>query len=155
MADQASVRNGNRLQFGPAPEGVFGSLAEFGNDVATLAELQARLALIDLKESTDRARFPLALILLGAALALACLPVALIGGAELLAEALGWSHGLALLAVAGIALVLAVVMVGVAAALLPRSFDSFRRSRDELTRNVNWLRTVIVHSGRSIPRRRP
>ncbi len=44
------------------------------------------------------------------------------------------------------------VISGVGAALLARSlgrsFSYFRRSQEELDRNLAWIKTTLVHSGR-------
>jgi len=44
------------------------------------------------------------------------------------------------------------VISGVAAALLARSltrsFSYFRRSQEELERNLAWVKTTLIHSGR-------
>jgi len=162
MADQAAVRHGGAgngtARLGPeaAARGVVGNIAELGNDVATLAELQAKLTLIDLKEGTSRALIPTIVAAIAAVLALSSVPVALIGLAFLLARALGRDQeGWAFLIVAGSTLILAGVAAAIAALRLGRSFESLRRSREELTRNLAWIRTVLVHSGRLSTRYKP
>lgn len=142
--------NGARLTGGEPTAHVVGSLSEFGNDVATLAELQAKLAVLDMKESAGRAAVPAIVIAGGLVLIAASLPVALIGASELLAAALhltqpGWAY----LIVAAVAIVIAGAIAAVAASRLSHSFDAFRRSREELTRNIAWIRTVLVHSRRA------
>jgi len=132
---------------------VVGSLAEFGNDIATLAELQAKLAVLDFKDSAARGTVPLALIVLGLAILLASLPVLLAGVALLVASALTISLGKAMLLTAIVALVVGAVVVVVAGILFTRSFASFRRTREELTRNLAWIRTILVYSGRALPKR--
>ncbi len=155
MADQASLRGGSVQANGNGSRsnGVLGSLTEFGNDVATLAELQAKLAALDFQESSARAKLPLGLLAGGLALLTASLPVLLLGAAALLAEALHIREGWASLIVGGAALATAVALVAVGAPRLSASFESFRRSREELTRNLSWMRTVLLYSGRSVPRR--
>ncbi len=61
MADQASVSRSNGatrprvpLQ-ADQPVGLVGNIAEFGNDVATLVELQAKLAVHDAKDCVGKA----------------------------------------------------------------------------------------------------
>jgi len=155
MANQAAMSNdGSGGQPQGQPEGVVGNIAEFGNDVAPLAELQAKLATLDFKESTARAIVPLALVVGGIALLLASLPVALLGVAWLVASALSIREGWAALLTAGVAAVVAAILAWVALTRLLASFESFRRSREELVRNISWIRTVLVHSGRSIPKGR-
>jgi len=161
MADQASVSGGNPGAGSPGkgkgngtPEGrVVGGIAEFGNDIATLAELQFKLTLIDLKECVQRAMVPLGLAAVGLFLILGALPVALLGVATLVAVALKIGTGWAMLLTGGVVLVLAGVVVVVSALRLVPSFSSFRRSYEELTRNMAWIRTVLFYSGRNIPRR--
>ena len=108
MANQASVNlDGSTVN---QPEGVVGNITEFGNDVMTLVELQAQLAALDFKETMSRATIPLILIVVGAALLLASLPVALLGIAWLLASALSMSIGWAALLTAAVAAVLTAIV---------------------------------------------
>jgi uncharacterized membrane protein YgaE (UPF0421/DUF939 family) len=152
MANQASVN----LDGSPVnqPEGVVGNITEFGNDVMTLVELQAQLATLDFKEAMTRATIPLILIVVGAAFLLASLPVALLGIAWLLASALTISIGWAALLTAVVTAVVTAIVAFVALRSLLGALESFRHSREELARNIAWIRTVLVHSGRSIPRGR-
>jgi hypothetical protein len=150
MDDQAAVR----MQNGSRQNGVLGSLTEFGNDLATLAELQLKLAELDARAAAERAVVPLAAAAGALAVLLAALPVLMLGVAALLASLLHVAEGWAMLLVGGVALVGAAITVAVAVPRLVRSFDSFRRSRDELTRNVSWMRTVLLYSGRPAPKHR-
>jgi uncharacterized membrane protein YqjE len=136
------------------PEGVVGGIAEFGNDMATLVELQAKLALIDLKEATAKAIVPIAFSVIGLALVLASLPVILFGVALLLAALLHIGEGWAMLLTGAPVLVVSGAVVAIAGMRVRNSFNSFQRSREELVRNLSWIRTVLVHSGRSHSGRR-
>jgi len=145
-----SWRNGTTDQ--ASPGSLVGNIAEFGNDVATLAELQAKLTVYDAKDCLNRATVPLAVIGVAAVLALGSIPVLLIGLADLIAsgtklspEAARLIVGLVVLASAGLA-----GFMALKASL--RSLESFRRTNEELTRNISWIRTVLVHSGRSVAR---
>jgi len=136
------------------PEGrIVGGIAEFGNDIATLAELQAKLALADLNVSLRQASVSMAMIVVGLVVVLGSVPVILGGVAQLLAVALKISGGWASVLTGGVALILAVVVVAIAARQIGPSFSSFRRTREELNRNLSWIRTVLLYSGRSVPRR--
>lgn len=147
MDDQAAVKsqNGSRTN----GNGVFGSLTEFGNDVATLAELQLKLAELDAKQAAERAIIPLGIALGGLAVVLASLPVILLGASALLASAVHIDEGWARLIVGGASLVAGGAVAAIAGKRLLNSLDSFQRSRDELARNVSWIRTVLLYSGRS------
>ncbi len=148
MADQTSVKSGDGRS-----NGVVGSITELGNDVATLAELQAKLAALDFKESVEHAVLPLGVVAAGLAVLLGGIPVLLLGVATLLASWWKINEGWTLVLVALVVILLAGAAVVVAGMKLPRRFQSFRRSREELFRNLSWIRTVLVHSGRSVPRR--
>jgi len=132
-----------------APEQqVVGGITGFGSDMATLAELQAELAVTDLKESLQKAALPLGLLAGGVIGLIGAVPVALLGVAALLAEVLKIGSAWAMLLTGGVVLALALVVVIVSASKIGSSFSSFRRSREELTRNLAWIRTVLLYSGR-------
>lgn len=151
MDDQAKVKNGST---NGSAENMVGSVADFGNDVATLAELQLKLAALDFKETAARALIPLALVLVGLVVILGSVPVAIGGVSLLIAQATGLALGWALLLTAIVTLGLAALVVVVAGRKLGASLEGFRRSQEELVRNISWIRTVLVHSGRAVPRRR-
>ena len=140
--------NGN----GAGPATVVTNVAEFGEDLLSLAELQTRLAGIEFRQNIGAAKVGGAVIVTGAILALSALPVALIGVAELLVSLLEMNRGLAFLAVAVAAFVIAGIAIGIAMARLRSSDMGFPLSREEFTRNLNWLRTVLLYSGRSARR---
>lgn len=131
-----------------------GNIAEFGNDVATLAELQAKLAVLDAKDCLGRVTLPVIVLGAGAALALGSIPVVLIGLAGLIASWTGLSAGAVQLIVGLASLVAAGVVAFLAFKESLRSLESFQRSNEELVRNLSWIRTVLVHSGRTVARPR-
>src|SRR5690349_5041095 len=110
MDDQTAVKPQN----GSRTNGVLGSLTEFGNDVATLAELQLKLAELDAKQAAERAIIPLGIAMGGLAVVLASIPVILLGAAALLASALHIDEGWSRLIVGGASLVAAAIAAAVA-----------------------------------------
>ena len=156
MVDQASV-NGRVADGVPGSSSVgFDGVAEFVDDLASLAELQAKLAAVDFRDAVRKSAIPIALLVAGLAVLVASVPVALLGAAWLLASALKISQGWAMLLTAGASIALAGLVAGVAGMRLRHSFDSFRRSRKQLWLNLAWVRTVLVTSAsaRLHPRRR-
>ena len=161
MADQATVRGPS---VSPADRGgsgagagnglgVVGSIADFGNDVTTLMELQAKLTALDAKECIAHATFPLYVIGFAMVVVLAAVPVVLLGVAYLLAMALNIAPGWAMLLTGLLALAVAGLVGFLSVKEITRSLEPLRRSREELFRNLAWIRTVLVYSGRSTPRR--
>ncbi len=137
-----------------SPASMVGNIAEFGNDVATLAELQAKLAAYDAKDCLAKATTPAILLGVGVAFALGSIPVLLIAVADLIAGAAQISPGAARLIVGLVTLGAAGAVGYLSFRALLGSVDSFRRSREELTRNVSWIRSVLLHSGRAAARPR-
>jgi hypothetical protein len=158
MADQTSLKGtgASPRDNGEAPERrVVGGLAEFVNDIATLIELQLKLAMLDFREAMQKATISLGLMVGGAVLFTAALPIVLLGVAELVAAALKISPAWGMVLTGGVVGVVALVAAAVSARKIGPAFaSSFRRSREELTRNLAWVRTVLLYSGRSIPPRR-
>jgi hypothetical protein len=163
MADQASVSagaarpgpgsSGPSLSNGTPERQVIGGIAGFGTDVATLAELQAQLALIDLKQWVAQVRLHVVLMASGLVVALGAVPVVLLGVAALVASAWNLSDAWAMVLTGGVVLTVTLLLVATAALKIGSSFSCFRRSREELTRNLAWIKTVLLYSGRSVARR--
>jgi len=150
MADQTSL---SETRSNGAAENMVGGIAGFANDASTLAELQFKLLKLDLKNSVQKATVPVVLTVLGIVILLGAVPVLLAGVALLLASSLAISFGLALVLVAIVTMIVAGALAALAGLRLPLAFDSFRRSTEELSRNISWIRTVLVHSGRPAPKR--
>jgi Putative Actinobacterial Holin-X, holin superfamily III len=170
MADQASMRfngagaapgrmgvtrpaAGDTGGDGASPGDVVTNVAEFGEDLLSLAELQASLAAIELKQNLGAVKWGGIVLVTGGVLALAALPIALAGIAELLVSLRGMNRGFALIAVAAVAFAIAGTCIAIAVARLRSSEMGFPLSREEFTRNLNWVRTVLLYSGRSARRR--
>ena len=154
MADQASVSRSNGSNVSASPLTVVGNIADFGNDIATLAELQAKLTLLDAKDAATKATTPLIVLGVGAALALGSLPVILIGLAGVIAQVFQVPAGSSQLIVGLTALAIAGGAGFVGWKGSTGSLSSFRRSSEELTRNLSWIRTVLIFSGRGGGKRR-
>jgi hypothetical protein len=169
MADQATVKTngpaGNRLGAigataagngngdAPGAGAMVNSVAEFGENLLSLTELQARLTVLELKRNIRTIRFTVPVILGGVVLAIAGLPVVLAGIAELLVSELGMKRGYALLGVGFVAIAIAGTGIAIAVSRLRRSDVGFPLSAEEFTRNRNWVRTILLYSGRSARRR--
>jgi len=154
MADQASMSRSNGNSSQASPGSLVGNIAEFGNDVATLAELQLKLAVYDAKDCVSRATIPVIVAVAGSAVALGSIPIVLLGLADWIASSTQLSVAAARLIVGIAALILAGVGVVIALRASLRSLEGFRRSNEELARNLSWVRTVLVHSGRTISKPR-
>ena len=154
MVDQASVNGRGTARVPGSRSAEFDGVAEFVDDLASLAELQASLAAADFRESARKSAVPIVLTVVGLTVVVASLPVALLGAGWLLAAVLRIHQGWAMLLTAGAATALGGLVAGLGGRRLRSSFDSFRRSRKQLILNLAWIRTVLVTSERPQPRRR-
>jgi len=175
MVDQATVNalngaggssessGGAVAAFGRAPESpdaaasavqVASNVAGFGENVLNMAELQVRMSAIELRQNLEALRIAAAVGLVGAVLALAALPVVFSGIAELLVTELGFRRGPAFLIVGFTSLAIGSLVIVSAGLWVGRKGLGFPLSAEELTRNLNWIRTVLRLSGRQPAARR-
>ena len=137
----------------PTPEerrnnGVIEGVSSFGTDLATLGLLQARLAACDLKDST-RASSPLiAGLVIAGTIAASSVVLGLAGLAWWLASVFQVQVGIVMMITGLVALIIASVAAALLFRRLGRCFSYFRRSQEELERNLAWIKTTLVHSGR-------
>lgn len=112
------------------------------HDVWTLAELQCQLAAADYREGRRRALTALAAGVVGLAVLLAAIPIALVALAELLVTAdlsRPAAYGLAALA----AVIVATGALWLGWAKIKQAATSFSRSKEELGRNLTALRCLV------------
>ncbi len=146
MVDQTSVNGRGTARAAGSHSAEFEGVAEFVDDLASLAELQAKLAAVDFRDAARKSAIPIVLTLVGVALMVASILVALLGAGWLIASALKIHQGWALLLTAAAAMALGGLAAGLGGTRLGHSFDSFRRSRKQLWLNLAWVKTVLVTS---------
>ncbi len=148
-AGRSPGSNGTEAAAGQVVSGVAG----FGENMLNLAELQTRMAAIELRQNVDMLKVAGATLVVAALIALASFPVVLAGAAELLVSEFHWRRGLALLTVGLTTIGIAGFVTMAAAVWLKRQRFGFPLSAEEFARNLNWMHTVLRLSGRSPSRR--
>ncbi len=142
MDDQTKVvqRNGAPQ---PSSQPLARDVGEFAYDVLTLAELQVQLFVTDLQECRQRAFIPSLSLICGAALGLACFPVALAALAFWLIDVYDTSYatGFLLATIVGATLSAALCVIG--QFQVRKCLAALRRSQEELVRNLRWIRKVL------------
>jgi hypothetical protein len=134
---------------------VAAGVSSLAHDAIELAELQTQLLVLDVKAATAEARASMIFIVVAACLLLGCIPVALFALAEFFVAYFDWSRA-ASLAVA--ALIGVVSSAGAAAAAWSRfriGLDSLKRSREEFSRNLAWIKSNLRRSKPSPPATKP
>ena len=124
------------------PETVRQSIGHMAEDIATLAELQARLFQSDARESMGRIVRPLAVLAAGAALFVATIPVCLLaiaGGLVTVGVPQAPAYGL----VAVASLLAAAGMAAWACRRFRELPPGFTRSREELVQNATWIKNAV------------
>ncbi|GAC1466421.1 MAG: hypothetical protein NVSMB9_06950 [Isosphaeraceae bacterium] len=154
MADQKTLKGPGASGHHEGNGGVVSGIADLGNDIATLVELQAKLAALDLRASSERLLWPVVVVVAAVLLAVSSIPVILLGIADLLSRALNINPGWGMLLTAVASLIVAAILITLFYKRIVQSFEPLRRSREEMTRNLAWIRTVLVHSGRAFTGRR-
>jgi len=150
MVDQAQVTPANGQAELP-PQKVAQNTAGFFHDVATLGELQAQLAIVDLRLCLSKLLTPIIVLAVGAAIGLGTIPIALAA----LALAIAANTELSLAACFGIAhavgAVLCIALVVPSILALRGGSRLFDRSRYELGRNVNWFKETLKRLSQGPP----
>lgn len=145
MVDQATMNNGRNA----APAAAMTrNMSDLTSDIASLAELQARLFLLDAKESMQRIITPVVLAVIGGSLLLGSLPVLLLAIAAGLIL-LGLGPAAALLIAFLIGVVLGAIALAIAWHNLRNALVTFQRSREELAQNIRWIKGALSATGRA------
>jgi uncharacterized membrane protein YqjE len=144
--------NGQRVDESAAQVGE--NVANLASELVTLAELQAKLAVLDVQESAERAATPAAALIGGACLSLGAVPVLLLSITWALDRWTPLALEAAAAIVALIALTIGATCIAAAYARIKDSCRTMNRSREELQANLRWIKQAIQQSS-AIRGRRP
>ncbi len=141
----------------PSPAGdIRHGVTQIARDAVTLAELQAQLLQVDLRNWLNATFVPVVILaIVAATAALASLPVLLFSLAYYLVDAANLTLPSALLASAGVGLLAAASCGFLAWRTLTRSHGAFTRFRTELARNIGWLKQVLGRPSETADRLSP
>lgn len=122
---------------------VAASFAGLSHDVIELAELQAELLALDVKDTSQSAQSAILLSVVGIAVLLGSVPVALVTLAVALVELRHWSHvaGFGAATLAGI--LLSSIILAAAWTQLRTGVVTLHRSREEFRRNIAWIKSSL------------
>jgi uncharacterized membrane protein YqjE len=124
--------------------GLAWDVSSFANDAMTLTELQTKLLAADLRECRRRSWVPSLVLLAGLAIGLACFPIAMVTLAIGLVQFLGTSHFTAFLIVLVTGASCSVLLCVISWRRVRQHVAMLQRSRDELVRNLRWMKRVIT-----------
>lgn len=148
MVDQTEVKPTNGHTELP-PRAMARSTSELLHDMATLAELQGKLALLDLSEGFNKLLVPAGLAVVGAAIGLGCVPIALMTLALSLEKLTTLSPPVCYAIAFGVGLLLAAILVIPALATLKMGIRMFDRSLAEWRRNRQWAKETLKRMAQS------
>lgn len=126
---------------------VAAGVSDLAYNVIELSELQAQLAMLDAKKSVAKARSCLIMAVVGVAMLLGTIPVALLAIAALFVEQLEWSYAASAGIATAIGLVITAIVMGIAYGYVRSGLIDFDRSRDELRRNIAWVKHTLRTRG--------
>lgn len=143
MAHQTTM-NGQRVDETTA--GVGENVANLATDLISLAELQAKLAVLDLQQTSAQAARPAAVLVGGACLLLGTIPVLLLGCSWFLTHLTLIAPEAAMLIVALVALAIAGVCLWQGYTRMMKALRVLDRSREEFQANLRWIKKAIQQS---------
>src|SRR5688572_6887891 len=121
-------------------------VSQVAHDVVELAELQAALARTELQGWWKQFIMPVVLLLIGAVVAASCILLLMASAALQLSEVAELSVPLSLLLVAVAGIVLTLALSGAAYLLIKKTRGPLQQSKQELTRNLRWIKTALKTS---------
>jgi len=128
----------------PEPsDGVAKEIGALTHDIVSLAELQFELFSNDCRTGLKELLLPFSLLLFAGIVAVGTVPVALMVIAEILSQAAGLSRAAAF-AIAALCGSIVAAALGIAGWSHIRGCGRiFKRSREELARNMNWIKQTL------------
>ena len=142
MDDQTKADNPKSPQQS-ASRGFATGAGNFAQDVLTLAELQAQLLAIDVRECRARMTVPVVLLLGGFAIAFACFPIGLAAFALCLIQFFNTTYATGFLIAFIVGAILGTLMSIIGWRRVGKRLAVLKRSQHELARNLRWIKTVI------------
>lgn len=139
---------GNGRYRGKTPD-VAASVSDLTHDVIELSELQVQLLSLDASQTMNRAKSCILLAAVGASLLLGTIPIALLAISAVLVEQWEWTYAAATGLATLLGVLLAAIVLGVAFWYVKSGLVSFERSREELQRNITWVKSTLKNRGRS------
>ncbi|MDZ4656978.1 MAG: phage holin family protein [Bythopirellula sp.] len=121
-----------------------GGVKQLLADVTELAELQTRLMADDVRSSLAATVKPTLFVVVSIALLIGTVPVLLFAVANLLVDQQQWSPHMAQFTCAAVALLIAVSLGSLALQKFKQCASPLQRSLDELEKNMDTLREMLV-----------
>jgi len=125
------------------PQAVARSAVAFFHDVATLAELQERLLIVDAKEGIEKLVVPAALLGVGLGMAVGSVPIFLAAFAAALVATTSLSWAASLWIALALGVVLTLILSIPAAVSIKGSLNMFDRSYAEWRRSMQWMKETL------------
>ena len=122
---------------------VAASFSGLAHDAIELTELQAQLLVMDAKAASRAARTSAILGIVATCLLLGAVPVMLLAIGETLAAVFDWPRWVAMSVAAVIGLLLSGAAGAAAWFRLWSGLASFKRSREELSHNIAWIKANL------------
>jgi hypothetical protein len=119
------------------------SFSELTHDVIELAELQAQLLSLDIKSTTQKTRTSLILAVVGICLLLGSIPIGLAAVAYIFIDGLSWSHAAGYSVAMLIGLTLSGGFLAAGYLQITKGMGALKRSREELSRNIAWVKSSL------------
>jgi uncharacterized membrane protein YqjE len=119
------------------------SFSRLAHDVIELSELQARLLTLDAQALSRSLLLSLCLAAVAILLSVGAIPIALLALAEVLISNYSWPREAALATTAVFAIATSCMLLAIIWRSLSRGVATFERSRDELKRNLAWIKSAL------------